>query len=136
MTIHHSHVHVPSYSPAPLLCDHTGRLGVTTRGTHWHVFPSLSPLLCLSPLLFPSSLPRTNPIPMLRSPSSSHTQPELWVHSPLIHRQFYLSSGTIATERAAQLRTAACRKIAPLPQGSRTLCIRRRQPKQPVTASH
>lgn len=74
-----------------------------------------------------SSLPRTNPIPILSSPSSSHTQPELWLHSPLIHRQSYLSSGTIATERA-QLRTVACRKIALLPQGCGTLCIQQHQP--------
>lgn len=139
-----------------LLHDHTGRLGVMT-GFHWcdwrlfpyfpfpfvcscfvsslcyHLlflsFPSLSfpflalppscPLFISSPL--PSPLPRTNPIPC------SHTQPELWVHSALIHCQSYLSSGTIGTERGA-LRTAACRKIATLPQGWGTLGVQQRQP--------
>lgn len=75
----------------------------------------------------PSFLPRTNPFPMLSSPSSSHTKPELWVHSPLIHWQSYLSSGTIVTV-LARLRTAACRKMPPLSQGCGTLCSRLRQP--------
>lgn len=75
----------------------------------------------------PSFLPRTNPFPMLSSPSSSHTQPELWVHSPLIHCQSYLSSGTIVTV-LARLRTAACRKMALLSQGCGTLCSRLHQP--------
>lgn len=86
----------------------------------------LNPSLCCSSPLY-SSLPRTNPVPMLSSPSSSHKQPELWVHSPLIQHQSYLSSGTIATEQA-QLRTTACRKIAPLPRGCGTLRIQQRQP--------
>lgn len=130
MAIYHSHVHVSSDIPSPLLCDHTGRSDTMARGTHWHgrlLSPFLSLLLCLSPLLFPVSLSRTNPIPMLSSPSSSPTQPELCMHSPLIHYQSYLRSGTIATERA-QLRTAACRKIALLPQGCWTLCIQQHQP--------
>ena len=115
----------------PLLCDHTGRLGIMTRGSHLHCrllfpflsFPLLSFLLCLSPRPFPEPIP----FPCCLLLPGSHTQPELWVHSPLIHWQSYLSSGTIATERA-QLRAAACRKIAALPQDCGTLRIQRRQP--------
>lgn len=128
VTIHHSHIHVSSDSPVPLLCDHTGRFRHHDKRHSLLArlsFPFSAPLFFSSPL--PSSLPRTNPIPMLYSPSSSYTQPELWVHSLLIHQQSYLSSGTIATEQA-ELRTTACRKIAPLPQGSGTLCIKQHQP--------
>lgn len=133
VTIHHSHVHVSSGSPGPLLCDHTGWLGNMTRTADWHgqlvmpflSFPQSSSVFVSS--LHPSLLPRTNPVPVVSFPSSSHTRPELWVHSPLIHHQSYLSSGTIATEQA-RLRTAACRKIAPLPHGCGTLCIQQRKP--------
>lgn len=81
MAIHHSHIHVSSDSPVPLFCDHPG---IRTKGAYHS--------------LLPISIPKTNPIPMLSSPFTSYTQPELWMHSPLIHRMSYLSSGTIATE--------------------------------------
>lgn len=121
VTIHQSHVHVSSDCPCPLRPHRQ----ITTRGSHWHnwlVLPFSSPLFISSPL--PSSLPRTNPIPMLSSPSSSPTQPELWVHSPLIQPPV-LSPLRNNSHRA---RTAACRKIAPLPLGCWTLCIQQRQP--------
>lgn len=124
VTIHHSQVHVSSDSPLSLPLQPHSQISHDKRHSlAWRdpSFSFLSPLLCLS------LLPSSNPIPMPSSPSSSHTQPELWVHSPLIHRQSYLSSGTIATEQE-QLRTAACRKIAPLSQGCGTLCIQQRQP--------
>ncbi|KAG8001403.1 SH2 domain-containing adapter protein F [Nibea albiflora] len=104
---------------------HDGKRALTGMADSPRSFPFSSPLFISVPL--PSSLSRTNPIPMLPSPSSSPTQPELCMHSPLIHYQSYLRSGTIATERA-QPRTAACRKIALLPQGCWTLCIQQRQP--------
>lgn len=98
MAIHHSHIHVSSDSPVPLFCDHPG---IMTRGAYQFNYPFLSfsfscPLFIHS--LLPISIPKTNPIPMLSSPFTSYTQPELWMHSPLIHRMSYLSSGTIATE--------------------------------------
>lgn len=105
VTIHHSHVHVSS-DPPPLRPhtqirhrDKRHALARLTRAS----FPFSSPLLISSPL--PSSLPRTNPIPMLRSPSGNHLQPELWLHSPLIHRQSYLSTGTIAAAQNHSLQT-------------------------------
>lgn len=71
VTIHHSHVHVPSHSFFLLLWDHTGRSGIETRAIHWYswqVFPFISflhssSLLCLSPILLSVAFPE--PIPFL-----------------------------------------------------------------------
>lgn len=113
----------------PLLCSHTGRLGTMTRGSQSHGWLCFLFFLLSTVYLFSSSL-----FPLQNQSHShavfffhSHTQFELWVHSPLIHCQSYLSSGTIATVRA-QLRTTARRKIALLPQGCGTLCSQPRQP--------
>ncbi|KAI4829888.1 hypothetical protein KUCAC02_001548, partial [Chaenocephalus aceratus] len=35
----------------------------------------------------------------------NHSQPELWLHSPLIHHQSYLSAGTIAAAQNHSLQT-------------------------------
>lgn len=62
--------------PAPLWPHRQIRHHDKRQSQAWlTAFPLSSPLT--------SCLPRTNVIPMLSSPSSSHTQPELWVHSPL-----------------------------------------------------
>lgn len=94
----------------------------------FHSYPSSSPLLSSVDRLSSAQFPFQNQSHSCAVFfSCSCTQPELWVHSPLIHCRSYLSTGTIATERA-QLRTKACRKIAPLPQGCGTLSIQQRQP--------
>ena len=115
--------HLCVIRPFPVL---SGRLHEATSGCHrrallsFHFicFAFAALLSAVSPLLF-SYLPRSNPILMLPSPSSSPTQTELCVHS-LIHDQSYLSSGTIATAQAP-LETTARRKITPIPQDCWTL---------------
>lgn len=112
VTIHHIHV------SSGLFLSLVATQGDQTKEGRRRVLRSFTSLLFASPLL-PSYLPRSNPIPMLPSPSSSSTQTELCVHS-LIHYQSYLSSGTIDTAQA-RLETTACRKITLIPQDCWTL---------------
>lgn len=137
MAIHHSHVHMLSdMSPPPASSEttHADYVSGQQAPTYSTVlsFPSLSiPFLSLlSDSVYPlraSRFPSQEPITLQPLLTSRNTQPELWVHSPLIHRQSYLRTGTIATERT-QLRAAARRKIALLPQGCETLSIQQHHP--------
>ena len=126
----------------PLLCDHTGRLGIMTRGSHLHcrlLFPFLSfPLLSspfLSPLFVPSPIPRTNPIPMLsppsRQPYTTWTLGALSSNPLAVLSQLRNNSHRTGTAQSRSLQENSCAPTRlwdpPHPTASA---------KQPVTASH